>query len=183
MPTRRAPPGGPPVRELVSEPDPRKSKRRVWHIGRGGSVHCGMLGILLIAEPCKVYRVFCWTRYQYKRSIFPACRLQLTKTKQNAKKVLVRLAFPINAHQNANQKLIGSAPSYRAQCTLPPQPMCQTCRHDRIHFVHRDSEVWHVLCALRNIMQRLSVVETQSQKGNVIFEVETGGLWLPVVHM
>ena len=44
---------------VVSEPDPRKSKRRVWHIGRGGSVHCGMLGILLIAEPCKVYRVFC----------------------------------------------------------------------------------------------------------------------------
>ena len=25
---------------LVSEPDPRKSKRRVWHIGWGGSVHC-----------------------------------------------------------------------------------------------------------------------------------------------
>jgi len=25
--------------------------------------------------------------------------------------VLVRLAFPINAHQNANQKPIGSAPS------------------------------------------------------------------------
>ena len=38
----------------------------------------------------------------------------------------MRLAFPINAHQNANQKPIGSAPSYRAQCTLPPRPMCQT---------------------------------------------------------
>ena len=32
----------------------------------------------------------------------------------------LRLAFPINAHQNANQKSIGSAPSYWAQCTLPP---------------------------------------------------------------
>ena len=38
----------------------------------------------------------------------------------------MRLAFPINAHQNANQKPIGSAPSYRVQCTLPPQLMCQT---------------------------------------------------------
>ena len=34
----------------------------------------------------------------------------------------VRLAFPINAHQNANQKPIGSAPSYRVQRTLPPDP-------------------------------------------------------------
>ena len=31
-----------------------KLKRRVWHISQSGSVHCGMLGILLIAEPCKV---------------------------------------------------------------------------------------------------------------------------------
>ena len=31
------------------------------------------------------------------------------------------LAFPKNAHQNANQKPIGSAPAYRAQCTLSPQ--------------------------------------------------------------
>ena len=38
-------------------------------------------------------------------------------------------------------------------------------------------------CSVHYVMQRLSVVETQSQKGNVIFEVETGGLWLPVVHM
>jgi len=37
---------------------------------QGGSLHCGMFGILLIAEPCKVGRVFCWTRYLYKRS-FP----------------------------------------------------------------------------------------------------------------
>ena len=39
---------------VSSEPDPRKSER-----GWGGSVHCGMLGILLIAESCKVCRVFC----------------------------------------------------------------------------------------------------------------------------
>ena len=106
-----------------------KSERRVWHIGWGpwgGSVHCGMLGILLIAELCKACRVFCWTRHTYKRSIFPAWCLQHYKTKQNTKTVLVRLAFPINAHQNANQKPIGSAPSYRAQCTLPPQQMCHT---------------------------------------------------------
>ena len=63
-----------------------------------------MLGILLIAELCKVCRVFCWTRHTYKRSIFPAWCLQLSKTKQNAKTILVRLAFPINAHQNANKK-------------------------------------------------------------------------------
>ena len=36
-----------------------KSERRVRHIGRGGSVHYGMLGTLLIAEPCKACRVFC----------------------------------------------------------------------------------------------------------------------------
>ena len=62
----------------------------------------------------------------YKRSIFPAWCSQHYKMKQNAKTVLVRLAFPINAHQNANQKPVGSVPSYRAQCTVPPQPMCQT---------------------------------------------------------
>ena len=63
-----------------------------------------MLGILLIAKPCKVCRVFCWTRHMYKRSIFSARCSQHYKTKQNAKTVLVQLAFPINAHQNANQK-------------------------------------------------------------------------------
>ena len=35
----------------------------------------------------------------------------------------MQLAFLIDAHQNANQKPIGSAPAYRAQCTLPPQPI------------------------------------------------------------
>ena len=34
--------------------------------------------------------------------------------------VLVRLAFPINAHQNAIQKPIRSVPAYWVQCTLPP---------------------------------------------------------------
>ena len=42
------------------------------------------------------------------------------------KMALIRLAFPINAHQNANQKPIRSAPAYQAQCTLPPQPIYQT---------------------------------------------------------
>jgi len=50
----------------------------------------------------------------------------------------MRLAFPINAHQNANQKPIGSAPSYRAQCTLPPQPMCQTLLFDFSRVWFRD---------------------------------------------
>ena len=31
----------------------------------------------------------------------------------------MRLAFVINAHQIANQMPIGSAPAYRARCTLP----------------------------------------------------------------
>ena len=42
----------------------------------------------------------------YKGSIFPAWCLYLSKTKQNANMVLMRLAFPINPHQNANQKPI-----------------------------------------------------------------------------
>ena len=46
--------------------------------------------------------------------------------KQNTKTVLVRLAIPIDAHQNANQKPIGSVPAYQAQCTLLPQPIYQT---------------------------------------------------------
>ena len=36
------------------------------------------------------------------------------------------IVFPINAHQNVNQKPIGSAPAYWAQCTLPPQSIYQT---------------------------------------------------------
>ena len=39
----------------------------------GGSIqHCRMLGILLIAAPCKACRVFHQTRHTYKHSIFPA---------------------------------------------------------------------------------------------------------------
>ena len=51
--------------------------------------------------------------------------LQLSKTKQNAKTVVVRLLSPINAHQNANQKSIGGAPAYQAVYTLP-QSIYQT---------------------------------------------------------
>ena len=40
--------------------------------------------------------------------------------------VLVRLLFPLNTHQNADQKPIGSAPAYWVQCTLPPDPIYQT---------------------------------------------------------
>ena len=36
------------VGAIVSDQTLEKSKRRVWHIGRGGSVHCGMLEILLL---------------------------------------------------------------------------------------------------------------------------------------
>ena len=52
--------------------------------------------------------------------IFRTWCLQLSKMKQNLKMA------PINSHQNANQKPIRSAPAYRAQCTLPPQPIYQT---------------------------------------------------------
>ena len=50
--------------------------------------------------------------------------------KKNTKTVLVRLAIPINVHQNANQKPIGSAPVYRAQCTLSSHPIYQTLLFD-----------------------------------------------------
>jgi len=40
--------------------------------------------------------------------------------KQNVKTVLVWLAFPINARQNANQKPIENTPAYRVKCTLLP---------------------------------------------------------------
>ena len=61
-----------------------------------------------------------------------ATRATTLRLKQPTCFFSVRLAFPINAHQNANQKPIGSAPSYRAQCTLPPQPMCQTLLFDLV---------------------------------------------------
>ena len=58
--------------------------------------------------------------------IFTAWCLELFKMKQNAKTVLVWLAFLINAHQNANQKPIGSVRAYWTQCALPPQPIYHT---------------------------------------------------------
>ena len=65
------------------------------------------------------------------------------------KTVLVRLAFPINAHRNANQKPIGSAPSYRVQCTLPPRPMCQTLLFDFSRVWFRDYRAAWMLNQLR----------------------------------
>ena len=56
--------------------------------------------------------------------------LGVCKTKQNAKRVLVQLAIPINVHQNANHKPIRSAPVYRAQCTLSSHPIYQTLLFD-----------------------------------------------------
>ena len=43
-----------------------------------------------------------------------------------ARTALVWLAFPMNTHQNANQKPLTSVPPYQAQCTLPPQLIYQT---------------------------------------------------------
>ena len=71
-----------------------------------------------------------------KRSL--AWCLQLSKTRQNVKTVLVRLVFPINAHQNVNQKPIGSMPAYQAQCTLPPQPIYLTLLFDFLRVWFRD---------------------------------------------
>ena len=50
----------------------------------------------------------------------------------------MRLAFLINAHQNVNQKPIGSAPAYQAQCTLPTQPIYQTLLFDFSRVWFRD---------------------------------------------
>ena len=79
-------------------------------MGRGRSVHCGMLGILLIVEPSVASRAFWRTRHVQKRSNLTLLVLQRSKTKQNVKTALVRLAFLINTHQSANQWPIGSAP-------------------------------------------------------------------------
>ena len=88
-------------------------------MGWGGSVHCRML---IIEECWKAYRVFCWTRHTYKRSIFPAWCSHLSKTKQNAKIALVRLAFPINAHQNAKCACIPGAVYTSIPSYLPDPP-------------------------------------------------------------
>ena len=131
--------------ETVSEPDPRKN-RKGGSCKRGGvevyTVEC--LGIVLFAEPCKPCWVFCWTRHTYRRSTFPAWCLQLSKTKQNAKTILVRLTFPINTHQDVNQRPIGSAPAYRAQCTLPPHPIYQTL----LRRSGSDTTMGHGLCII-----------------------------------
>ena len=111
---------------LVSEPDPQRIGKEGLVNGVGWKCTLQNVRNFINCQTCKACRVFCWTRYPYKCSIFPAWRLQPSEKKQKAKMVLVRLAFPINAHQNANQKPIGSAPAHRAQCTLPSQPIYQT---------------------------------------------------------
>ena len=123
---------------LVSEPDPRKIEKEGLAHRLGWKCTLRNVRNLVIAELCKACRVFCRTRHTYKRSLFPAWCSQHYKTTQNAKTVLVRLAFPINAQKNANQKPIGSAPSYRVQCTFPPQPMCQTLLFDFSRVWFRD---------------------------------------------
>jgi len=54
-------------------------------MGRGESVHCGMLGILLIAEPCKACRVFCWTRTHTSVLAFPLGAYSFLKQNQTRK--------------------------------------------------------------------------------------------------
>ena len=108
-----------------------------------------MLGIFncRILQAC---RVFCWTRHVYKHSVFPAWCLQRNANHTgNGNHMitvcyLVWLAFPINAHQNANQKPTGSAPAYQAQCTLPPQPIYPTLLFDF-------SRVWFTLTMMLSI--------------------------------
>ena len=89
-----------------------------------------MLEILLIVEPSVASRGFWRTRHLQKCSNSTRLVLQLSKMKQNPKTALVWLAFLMNANQNANQKPIGSAPAYRAQYTLPTQPIYQTLLFD-----------------------------------------------------
>ena len=113
------PPTSPPP-NLVSEPDP-------WKIEKEGLVNevgwkCTLRNVrrLLIVEPSVASWAFWRTRHVQKCSNLTRLVLQHSKTNQNAKTALVQLAFLINAHQNANQKPIGSAPAYRAQCTSTP---------------------------------------------------------------
>ena len=60
------------------------------------------------------------------RTNVPSFPLGVYSFLKQSKTVLMWLAIPINAHQNANQKPIGSAPAYQVQYTLPPQPIYQT---------------------------------------------------------
>ena len=75
-----------------------------------------MLGISLIVEPSLASRALWKTRHRSVRILpawFYSFPTEWSKTRR-------QLAFLINAHQNANQKPIGSVPAYRTQCTLPP---------------------------------------------------------------
>ena len=135
-------------------------------MGWGGSVHCRMLGILLIVEPSVASRAFWRTRHVQKRSNLTHLVLQLSKMKQNAKTALVWLAFLINTHQNANQKPIGSTPTYRAQCTLPPQPIYQTLLFDfsRVWFQDEERTMLYfmfprlsLVCILASYLSRLRI--------------------------
>ena len=98
---------------LVSELDPQKIRKESLLNGAGWK--CTLWNVRNFIT-CWACRVFCWTWHKYKHSILPALCLQLSKTKQNVKMVHLQLAIPINAHQNANQKPIVSAPVYWAQC-------------------------------------------------------------------
>ena len=113
--------------DVVSEPDPRKIEKEGlvngvgWKCTLRNFINCRTFRsqFELSAEPDTHKSVL----------IFPAWCLQISETELNAK-TLVRLAFLINAHQNANQKPIGSAPACRVQCTLPPQLIYQTLLFD-----------------------------------------------------
>ena len=67
--------------------------------GGGGGGNCTLWNVWNFTNCCIACRAFCGTRHTHKHSVFPAWCLQLSKVKQNAKMVLVQLAFPIIAHQ------------------------------------------------------------------------------------
>ena len=65
--------------------------------------------------------------------------------KQNGKTATMWLGFSINAHQNADQNPIGSAPAYQVQCTLPPQPIYQTLLSDFLRVWLRDYDLQYYI--------------------------------------
>ena len=75
-------------------------------MGWGESVHFGMLGILLVAEPSQLVEHSAEPDTHTSILIFPTFCLQLFKLKQNTKTVIMGFVFLINTHQNANQKPI-----------------------------------------------------------------------------
>ena len=123
-------------------------------MGRGGSVHCRML---LIEEHWKAYRVFCWARHTYKRSIFPAWCSHLSKTKQNAKTALVQLAFPINAHQNAKCACILGA-VYTSIPSYLPDPPFRFCRGSGSKTKVYTSSVYPLTCVMTWIHSKNRIV-------------------------